>query len=526
MHQASPSIQSPAQQASEDRRVQPSTGSPEELNHFRMLQQNLLPHIETIFQDIVAEKTVVIIPSLSVDQEILSKVDGAVHYEERMLAMLMLLRMPRTHLIYVTSIPIDPVIVDYYLYLIPGITGYHAQQRLTLLSCFDWSSKPLSQKILERPRLIERIRKSIPNGSSAHIACFNMTGYERTLAVQLNIPIYGCDPDLLHFGTKSGSRKVFRDCGLTIPDGIEDLRDEEDIVHALIELKLQNPRLQKAVVKMNDGFSGEGNGVFSFDGAPDTGGLKNWIVNQLPKRLNVVAKGLPYEVFMEKFNAMNGVVEEFIPGIIKHSPSVQGNITPTGVTEVVSTHDQLLGGISKQTFIGANFPANPEYAGAIGKMGKEISEKLKDHGVIGRFSADFISVKTEDSWKHYALELNLRKGGTTHPFIMLLGLTDGRYDAERGTYLTANNQRRYYFSSDNVQSECYRGLTPHDLMDIAIYNRLQYDGSSQQGVMFHLCGALSQYGKLGVVCIGDSHSRANAMYRRTILVLNKEGARK
>jgi hypothetical protein len=106
---------------------------------------------------------------------------------------------------------------------------------------------------------------------------------------------------------------------------------------------------------------------------------------------------------------------------------------------------------------------------------------------------------------------------------MLQGLTVGNYDHERGIYLTANGQPRYYFSSDNLMSEQYRGLSPHDLIDIAITNRLQYDGSLQQGVMFHLIGALSQYGKLGVVCIGNTPSRARAFYRKTVQVLNREG---
>jgi hypothetical protein len=79
-----------------------------------------------------------------------------------------------------------------------------------MLSCFDSSPKSLSEKILDRPRLIERIRKSLPTGHYAHLVCFNTTKYERTLAVQIGLPIYGCDPDLLHFGTKSGSRKIFR----------------------------------------------------------------------------------------------------------------------------------------------------------------------------------------------------------------------------------------------------------------------------------------------------------------------------
>ncbi|MGB3074671.1 MAG: peptide ligase PGM1-related protein, partial [Chitinophagales bacterium] len=472
---------------------------------------------------ILAEKTIVIIPSLSVDQEILSKVKGSVFYEERLLCLLMLLRMPRTHIIYVTSIPIDPVIVDYYLHLLPGITGYHAQQRLTMLSCFDDSSKSLTEKILERPRLIERIRNKIQGGHLAHIACFNMTELERTLAVQLGLPIYGVDPDLLHIGTKSGSRKIFKECGFDIPDGFEDLRDETDIVDALEALKRKNLFLDQAVVKLNEGFSGEGNAIFSFKQFPENGHLRSFIRNTIRKKMEIVAPDITYESFIDKFKAMKGVVEEFIPGAAKQSPSVQCRINPLGCVEVLSTHDQLLGGDSGQVFIGANFPANPEYAKEIGSMGRRIAGRLKDYGVIGRFGADFISLKKETGWKHYALELNLRKGGTTHPFLMLQGLTVGNYNEETGIYHTANGQQRYYFSSDNLRSDAYIGLTPYDLMDIAITNRLQYDGSLQQGVMFHLMGALSRYGKLGVVCIGDTASRANAFYRRTVQVLNKEG---
>ncbi|HUM47481.1 MAG TPA: peptide ligase PGM1-related protein [Chitinophagales bacterium] len=501
----------------------PAAGSDEERNRFHALQQTFASEWEDIFPNVLAEKTIVIIPSLSVDQEILSKVKGSVFYEERLLCLLMLLRMPRTHIIYVTSIPIDPVIVDYYLHLLPGITGYHAQQRLTMLSCFDASAKSLTEKILERPRLIERIRNKIPGGHLAHIICFNMTNFERSLAVRLELPIYGCDPDLLHFGTKSGSRKIFRECNITIPDGFEDLRDEADIVDALTELKEKQPSLKKAVVKLNEGFSGEGNAIFSFEKLTGAGSLKNKILHTLQKELEIVAGDIPYDSFLEKFRIMNGVVEEFIPGEVKHSPSVQCRINPLGHVEVLSTHDQLLGGDTGQVFIGANFPAHPDYAKEIGIMGREIGHKLKDHGVIGRFGADFISVRTATGWKHYALELNLRKGGTTHPFLMLQGLTVGNYNVETGIYLTANGQQRYYFSSDNLRSDIYRGLTPHDLMDIAITNRLQYDGSLQQGVMFHLMGALSRYGKLGVVCIGDTASRANAFYRRTVQVLNKEG---
>ena len=105
---------------------------------------------------------------------------------------------------------------------------------------------------------------------------------------------------------------------------------------------------------------------------------------------------------------------------------------------------------------------------------------------------------------------------------MLSFLTDGQYDAGSGEYTTASGQPRYYFCSDNLHSKQYRGLTPHDLIEIAMENDLQYDGSSQEGVMFHLIGALSEFGKLGVVCIGSSPERAWGYYEKICQVLEFE----
>jgi hypothetical protein len=43
--------------------------------------------------------------------------------------------------------------------------------------------------------------------------------------------------------------------------------------------------------------------------------------------------------------------------------------------------------------------------------------------------------------------------------------------------------------------------------------------------VFHLIGALSEYGKLGTVCIGDSHESAQKFYRDTVAVLDREAQR-
>jgi hypothetical protein len=178
-----------------------------------------------VFSDPAAPRTVVVVPGLSMDGEVLSKVVGGRHYEERQLSMLMLLRLPNTRLVFVSSTRIEPSIIDYHLGLLHDVPVEDARRRLVLLAAADASPQTLTQKILDRPRLLERIRAAIGDPALAHLTCFNATPCERTLAVRLGIPLYGCDPALMDLGGKSGSRQAFRAAGIALPDGSEDLRD-------------------------------------------------------------------------------------------------------------------------------------------------------------------------------------------------------------------------------------------------------------------------------------------------------------
>lgn len=497
----------------------------DERQRFAVVQQRLAPLFRRVLPDRHAEQTVVVVPSLSLDREELTKLTGANHYEERLLCMLMLLRLPRTRVVYVTSEPMAPAIVDYYLHLLPGIPVSHARRRLTLLSCHDACSDTLTAKILARPRLMERIRGAIADPWSAHMTCFNATPLERRLALQLDIPLYACDPDLGDLGTKSGSRDVFRRAGVPLPDGFERLRDVEDVVRALVELKERQPTLERAVVKLEEGFSGEGNAVLSYDGAPVGSALTPWVRAALPTRLEFVAPDETWERYGEKFAHMGGIVETFVTGAVVRSPSVQCRVDPFGCQSVISTHDQLLGGTSGQVYQGCIFPAAPAYCADIQRAALQVADILGREGVLGRFGVDFVTVQRGAAWETLAIEINLRKGGTTHPFLMLQFLTDGTYDPDAGAFRTPTGRACCYYASDNLCDPAYRGLTPDDLIDIAVANDLHFDAASQQGVTFHLIGALSQYGKLGTVCIGENHADAERYFRRTVAVLDRETRR-
>src|SRR5207249_7752099 len=244
----------------------------ESQGQFDRLQKKLVPlwkSIERFNQD---PQTIVIVPSMSIDAIGASAVMQA--YEERFLFLLLLLRQPRARLIYVTSQTILPSIIDYYLDLLPGVIPSHARQRLFLLSPLDGSVRPLSEKLVERPRLIERIRSLISDPDRAHLVPFNTTNREKELALRLGIPMYGADPEFFPLGTKSGCRKIFLEENVSHPLGHENLASKEDVIGAIMQMRARKPSIKQVLVKLNEGVSGEGNALVDLTELPSSGSSK------------------------------------------------------------------------------------------------------------------------------------------------------------------------------------------------------------------------------------------------------------
>jgi hypothetical protein len=173
---------------------------------FNKLQARLVPlwkSIQTMSQD---PQTIVVIPSMTLDAAALSGAQVQA-YEERFLFLLLLLRQPRAEMVYVTSQHIHPSIIDYYLDLLPGVIASHARRRLYLVSPEDSSAAPLSAKLLERPRLLDRIRGLIRDRDRAHLVPYNTTPLELQLALRLGIPMYGADPKAARAAAGGSSRR-------------------------------------------------------------------------------------------------------------------------------------------------------------------------------------------------------------------------------------------------------------------------------------------------------------------------------
>ena len=500
----------------------------EQIDKFRDLQSTLRDRWKTIELFDNSDADILVIPSLSIDQRELNKVEGCEHYEERLLFSLIRLQNPRTRLIYVTSMPLHPSVIDYYLQLLPGIPFSHARNRLLLLSTYDSSKKPLSQKILERPRLLERIRQALRLEKSFMI-CYNSANWEAELSVRLGVPLFAAAPDLQIWGTKSGSRQIFAECEVPHPDGSNSIWNENDLAKAAGELWERQPTLQRMVVKLNEGISGEGNALLDLKQiasvAPPSGSYAERVaaISDCLPNLRFQAKQETWENFSGRIGEIGAIVEAFVEGEIKRSPSVQGRITPNGDVEILSTHDQILGGKDGQIYLGCEFPADEAYRLQLQQLGLKIGRNLAKKGALERYGVDFIAVdKGNDQWDIQAIEINLRKGGTTHPFMALKLLTNGRYNLSTGLFYSQQGRTKYYIATDNLQKERYQGLLPNDFMDIIADHKLYFDTGTETGTVFHLIGCLSQFGKLGLTSIGDSPQQAQEIYNKVVKVLDEE----
>src|SRR5262249_53334186 len=115
---------------------------------YAALQTKLVPLWKSIASLNRDQQTIVVVPSITLDQ--LNMAPSVLQaMEERFLFMLLLLRQPNARMVYVTSRPILPDVVDYYLGLLPGVIPAHARARFFNPVPYDSSVRPLSLKVLE-----------------------------------------------------------------------------------------------------------------------------------------------------------------------------------------------------------------------------------------------------------------------------------------------------------------------------------------------------------------------------------------
>jgi hypothetical protein len=439
--------------------------------------------------------------------EELAKITAVGRYEERMLFNVVSLGDPAQRLVYVTSQAVDPAIVEYYLRFVPDPDS--ARTRLSMVALDDPDIRPLSEKLLALPDVVNRIRRLAGTPGQAYIVPFNVGPSDQALADSLGLPLHGPRPELAWLGSKSGARKVARRAGVAVLAGDEDLFSVAAIEAAVAAIRRRQPEAESVVIKLNNGFSGQGNAMVTLEtmaAASDS---------LLDSPTTFCAPEESWPSFLAKIESEGAIVEELVrrPGLT--SPSVQLRISNAGALEVVSTHDQVLGGPGQQVYLGCRFPADAVYRSAIREQALKVAQVLADEGVIGSFGIDFLVIPEDSGVQIYLSEINLRAGGTTHPFGMARLAMGARYDQATGE-LVAGGVPKSYMASDNVKSDSLVGVTPARMIEVVDRAGLAYDPVTCTGATLHLLGALEEFGKMGVTCIANSREEADNLYKEVV----------
>jgi hypothetical protein len=448
--------------------------------------------------------TVLVIPSITFPAEELRKIVGIQHYEERLLCLLLQLRNRGLRMVYVTSAEVDPSVVDYYLSFVEG--SGDARSRLTLIALDDVEPRALSEKLIERPEVLAKIRAACD--ADTYMLTFNVTPLELRLAEELDVHLYGPHPEIVSLGSKSGARRIATMAGVPVLPGTEHVTSRAELVEALRALR----PAAAAVVKLNNGFSGQGNAIV------DLGALRE----PLEETPTVFCAGEEsWSSFLPKIESEGAIVEEHARARGLVSPSVQLRALPDGSVEVVSTHDQILGSPDDQVYLGCRFPADPLYRTTIADHALKVGRALAHEGVIGPFGIDFLVIPSAGGAHEVFLsEINLRMGGTTHPFLMAHMVTGGDYDRSSGELLV-DGTPRCYVATDNLKNPTYVGLEPKQVIAAVEDAGLTYESTTATGVLLHLLGALPSFGKLGATCIAHGPDGAQELYLSLVELLDR-----
>ena len=493
----------------------------EEARAFEALKPRLARLWADVFPKDDEPYTSVIVPSVTLDDGggDASRFQAARFYEETLLFLLMRLRNPQARVVYVTSQPIPAFVLDYYLHFLAGIPASHAAARLTLLSVHDSSPRALTQKVLERPRLLEKIREAIPDLTRAYMTVFRASPLERRLATLLDIPLNAADPELEPLCAKSAGRRVLREAGVDVPLGCEGLRDEDDLVSALQQLAAERPGLRRAVVKLDRSLWEEGHALVDLPTSTARDAVRRALhCLRGPRHLDGPA-------YLERFARIGGIAEEFVEGVEK-VVSGQVRINPRGQVVLTSTHDELRGGRLGLESVGCAVPADDRCRRTVQEAALRVGHLLAGKDLVSRLSVEFLlcADPRAGSWRLAGTEINLGVGGSTHPLLAVRFLTGGELDAGTGLFRSPSGEPKFYRATDNLHAAAYKRLLPEDLIDILTLDALHYSARGETGALFYMLGAIAELGRVGMVAVGSSREEADKIFRRTVASLDAASA--
>ena len=363
------------------------------------------------------EHVVLAMASYSVGESLLS------HYVERIPAMehrylnalLLLNRIGNCEFVFLCSEAPAPEVLDYYRTLVAPEIGERLRTRACCIVVADRGARSLAAKLLDRPDVVADVRDLIGD-RVAMIEPWNVTADEVAVAIALDVPINGTAPELRPLAFKSAGRRLFAAAGVPVPIGCEDVRDVDGVLAAIEHIRARRPDAVGVVVKHDDSGAGDGNTIVALRDA------------------DAVAAGRGGAACGDRLAA------GLVPRRSRCRRRRRGtrrrgaNLQPERAVRHVprrrrpsTRHPRPTPRWRQRTGLrGLPVPRRSRLRDELAHYGVSVGAELARRGAIGRASADFIAAHdSAGGWRLHGLEINLRKGGTTHPYAALRNLVPG-----------------------------------------------------------------------------------------------------
>lgn len=475
---------------------------------------------------------VISVNSFNLDKKEVATIDNYLHYEQRALWNILRARDRAVRVLYVSSDPVPSAAIDHLLSTLPAAEAKAVRSRLEFLALGDRRRIYLTDKLLENPAWLNRLRAQGEallgepmTSENSLLFPYNVTPEVVALAERMGVGFVGLSPVLTNLNTKSLNHEVFSLTSVPQPETVAHVTSERSIAERVLDFFERNQLLQRVFTKTNKGTSGQGIFDVSREELIALGYRESL---SKPEKIRLILKALrqkrqngeTWDEVLPRTQADGAVVQEGIPHT--RGPSAQLFIHGDGRAQLLSTHQQR---IVDKAYVGSSYPAYPQDLVLQRKLesyAHQVAQVFARLGVRGRLAFDFFEVEKTLPQGGVLRDLvigeaNIREGGTTHAWETLQRLLDATHDPQTGAMRSGiTGEPVFYVMTDGFKAPWLKGMSSEQvfslLKDSPLWAQLSFRRSTGKGVLLHMTEAIGEFGSVGYVAAATTPERAQALF--------------
>ncbi|WP_431230460.1 peptide ligase PGM1-related protein [Paenarthrobacter nicotinovorans] len=434
----------------------------------------------------------VVLYAVDFDETVHSRYPEIGNFTERGLFHLSRLKDVGTEIVFIANGPVDSAVIDYHLGYVMSFkaaAAVHARERLHIRTPRHLLDSGLSSSVLRDVELLNDLKHLAESADHVELLIYgsdpNTDAIGRVLGIR---PSEGPSTVADTWGNKSGSKRAFERAGIRTPATSKlPVHSREELIEAAQDLFTDRCTAVIAKIDSTQFGSGIGNIVLNQDlFSPDS----------LP---SVLDRLLEVDDFRKNMELHGVVVQEYISEVHRNL-GIFGTIDSLGAVRLGPCYEQTSPEVNFGGAISGHLTS--ELCSSIRQATQKVGDLLYEEGYAGCFGIDFV----EDRFgRLYALEINVRKVGSYHPFafvdIALSRSTDPERSADPITSGSVVIFRQMTVPSPGL-------LSIDSLLSTLRNSGLLFSRKTGRGVILHILGAVPAFGLLEATCIGDNVSDA------------------